>query len=164
MAEGLITVSEGDKVFFRKENGLFRANFLTHTAVDAAQHVDFKFGRRLFLLGCGRVGIDRAGYHADGPGGADELTQLAGYATLAPVFPPHERGSPAVVGGQVGIPPLLREGHTGTDACAVKVLLAPTFAEQGEYQVAHRDAQTLHEFHDVNAIQQGKLGTLNGDV
>jgi len=39
------TAFAGHGVIFAEEDGLLRADFLTHAAVNAAGHVDIKFGR-----------------------------------------------------------------------------------------------------------------------
>src|SRR6266545_4117527 len=45
------TREAGDGVIFAQENRLLRTNFLTHPAVNAADHVDIEFLRKLFDLG-----------------------------------------------------------------------------------------------------------------
>ena len=110
VVDGLGLVRGGEQVILAHEDGLFRAGFLTHAAVDAAEHVDLEFLGRFFHLAPGAF-LDGAGGDGDGAGRADEFAELAGHAAFAAVFPLHQDGSPAVVFRQVLVPPEFRVLH-----------------------------------------------------
>src|SRR5262249_24411271 len=67
----------GDRVIFAQKNRLLRTNFLTHPAINAADHVDIEFLRKFFDL---RETVSRrnlAGNNFDGARRTNELAKLA---------------------------------------------------------------------------------------
>ena len=93
-----------DGVIFPEVDRLLGADFLTHPAVDAANHVNLELLRKLFDLRefafCGQF----AGRDFDGAWWADEFAELTGHATLAVVFVFNESRSASVVLGEFCVP------------------------------------------------------------
>ena len=101
----------GDGVVLAKVDGLLGADFLTHAAVDTADHVDVEFLGSFFDFGPFVITGDFAGDDFDGLGRADEFAELAGDAAFAVLFVGDEGGDAAVMLGEVVIPLLLGVLH-----------------------------------------------------
>lgn len=151
----------GDEVFLAQEDGLLGAGFFAHAAVDAAQHVNFKFARGFLLLGAGGVSTDFAGLNLDGARGADEFAKLAGNAAFASVITAYECGCTTIVIGQLAIPALLGIGHADTDAFAIEVFLGAAASNEGEYKVTQCADKPLGYLHDIDFISKAELGALD---
>src|SRR5687768_18575057 len=80
------TAQAGDGVVLAEENGLLGADFLTHAAVDAANHVDVELERPLLDLCPWIVGRDFRGDDLDRFRRADEFAELAGNAAFTALF------------------------------------------------------------------------------
>lgn len=67
----------GDEIVLAEEDGLFRANFFTHAAVDAADHIDIELTGAFFDFCPFIIGGDFRGGDFDCFWGADEFAKLA---------------------------------------------------------------------------------------
>ena len=92
----------GNRKHVLQPDGFLGANLLAESAINAAEHVDFKFARGFLDVRVGRVGGDFAGRDADGLGRTDKFAELAGDAFFASVGVAHERGRAAVAGEKLG--------------------------------------------------------------
>ena len=87
----------GDDVVGAEIYGLFGTDFLAHAAVDAADHIDFKFLGALFHLGPFVIGWDFGGNNLDGLRRADEFAKLTGDTALTLLLIGDERRNTTVV-------------------------------------------------------------------
>ena len=70
-----------DGVIFAQENRLLRTNLFTHSAIDAADHVDIEFLRELFDFGEAVAWRDLTGNNFNRARWTNEFAKLTCYAT-----------------------------------------------------------------------------------
>src|SRR5215469_8811227 len=97
----------GDGVIFAQKNRLLRTNFLTHAAVNAADHVDVEFLRKFFDLGETVGWRDLARNNLDRARRTDEFAKLTSDTTHPSTRVPHQGGGAAVMIRQMTVPFLL---------------------------------------------------------
>jgi len=121
----------GDGVIFAQINRLLRTNFLTHPAINAADHVDIEFFRKFLDLGKAVCWRNLAGNNFDRARRTNEFAKLTRYTAHPSICIAHQRGSTAVMIRQVTVPFLLRVLHCYL--CA---------SEQHILEMLERDCQT----------------------
>ncbi len=93
----LLPGQAGDGVIFAQEDGLFRANLFTESAIDAADHIDLEFLWKFLDLAPSVFLRNFSGMNGDRARRTNELAKLTGNAALAPMFIRHKGRRTAVV-------------------------------------------------------------------
>src|SRR5690348_9997749 len=97
MVDHVFASEASDGVIFPQINCLFRANFLTHAAVNAADHIDIECVGKFFDLGEAIGRRNLGGDNFDCARRANEFTQLTGDAADPAVGIAHQGGRAAVM-------------------------------------------------------------------
>ena len=87
----------GDRVILAQENRLLGTDLFAKSAVNAADHVDVEFLRKLLHFGEFALRRNFAGRDFDGARRADEFAKLARHAALAALFVRHQRRRAAIM-------------------------------------------------------------------
>ena len=97
----LVAVRADERIILLQENRLFRANFLTEAAEDAAEHVDLKFRRHFFRVGAvGLLTVLAGRRDANGFRRTDKFAELARNAFRVAFLILHEIWRAAITGWQ----------------------------------------------------------------
>src|SRR5438067_10568200 len=146
------TSEPGNGIIFAQKDCLLGANFLTHPAENAANHVNIELTRILLDFAEAIFGRNLARLDFDGAGRANEFAELTGDATDAPRLVLHQCRRASIMFRQLRVPSLLRILHGYLGA-----------AKEHVFEMPEGDRHPCRDRRQIQSLGPGKFGAWNGD-